>query len=172
MLIASIAHLGLSAQNVPLPLNPNVRIRGRNIVISDRGKDHLLKVGQSIDAAKLDEAKVIFASRRPDFIYLLINACGPSKLKPDARQCGAGDECNLLWLKLNIDWVIVDSKSIRYESCWSTVTSTDGPQIKGNALKLDYDDFSNNKHFNLTYNGDRPEQGIKVEESVIKDGTD
>jgi len=75
-------------------------------------------------------------------------------------------------LKLSIAWTIVEIKSFRYESCWSTVTSTDGLEIKGSDLKLDYDDFTNNKHFDLTYNADRPEQGIKVQESVIKDGAD
>jgi hypothetical protein len=73
-------------------------------------------------------------------------------------------------LKLSGAWAIVEIKSVVYESCWSTVTSTDGLEIKGNTLKLNYDDFTNNKHVNLTYDAERPEQGIKVEETVIKDG--
>ena len=168
--IASLAHLSLPAQNLQLPSTLKIRPSGRNLVISDRGKAHLMNVSKSIGAARLEDASVIFAARRTDFTYLLINACGPSKLRPDARQCGAGGECNLLWLKLSGVWSIVDIKSVVYESCWSTVTSSDGLEIKGNTLKLDYDDFTNNKHVNLTYDAESPEQGIKVEETVIKDG--
>ncbi len=170
MSIASLAHLSLPAQNHQLPSTLKIRPRGRNLVISDRGKAHLMNVSKSIGAARLEDAIVIFAARRTDFTYLLINACGPSKLQPDARQCGAGGECNLLWLKLSGAWDIVEIKSVVYESCWSAVTSTDGLEIKGNTLKLDYDDFTNNKHVNLNYDSERPEQGIKVEETVIKDG--
>jgi hypothetical protein len=122
-----------------------------------------------VDAAKLDDVSVLFATRRADFLYLLVAACGSSKLKPDDRQCGAGEECNLLWIKLNASWQINDIKAVRYESCWAPITSNEGYKIKGNTLQMEYSDFREKKEYKLTYDADQPEGGFHVAESAMKD---
>jgi hypothetical protein len=145
------------------------RGRGTKLILTSLGKRHVLDVSRSIDAAKLDEASVLFATRRQDFLYLLIDACGSSKLKPDDRQCGAGEECNLLWIKLSTTWQINDIKAVRYESCWAPITSNEGYKIKGNTLQMDYSDFREKKEYKLTYDANRPEGGFHIEESAMKD---
>jgi hypothetical protein len=144
------------------------RGRGRKLLVTSEGKSHLLDLGDSIDAAKLRDVEVLLMTRRPDFLYLLVSACGPSKLKSDDRQCGAGDECNLLWIKLNKEWKISDSKAVRYESCWSPITSDDGYKIKGRTLTLSYDDLRKNVTSTLSYDADHPESGFEVKEVEIK----
>jgi hypothetical protein len=164
-----LVQLGFRAQNVSAQTEIKARARGRKLVLTSRGKSHVLDVSESVGAARLEDASVLFATRRGDFTYLLVSACGSSKAKPDARQCGAGTECNLLWLKLNAGWQMSEIKSALYESCWLSITSTDGYKVSGNRLSLEYDNFSKKVNAKLTYNADEPESGFLVEESPLKD---
>jgi|GEM_PF-1498121 len=157
------------AQNGSSRSGIRARGRGTKLVLTSQGKKHLLDVSRSIDAAKISDVEVLFATRRQDFLYLLVSACGPSRLESNDRQCGAGQECNLLWIKLNSTWHINDIKAVRYESCWAPVTSQEGYQIKGNGLQMEYSDFREKKEYKLTYDADRPESGFHVEESAMKD---
>ena len=167
--IALLIQSGAQAQNTSSQPGIKARGRGSKLILKSRGKTYRFDVSESIDAAKLDDASVLFATRRPDFTYLLIAACGSSRLESNDRQCGAGVECNLLWIKLSTDWKLKDIKSVRYESCWMPITSTDGYKIKGHILQLEYSDFRKKMDYHLTYDADRPESGFIIEESAIKD---
>jgi hypothetical protein len=156
-------------KNSPGPSGIKARGRGTRLVLTSKGKRHVLDVSHNIDAARLEEVTVLFATRRQDFLYLLVSACGPSRLESNDRQCGAGQECNLLWIKLNAAWQLNDIKAVRYESCWAPVTSQEGYQLRGNTLQMEYSDFREKKEYKLTYDADRPESGFHVEESAMKD---
>jgi hypothetical protein len=161
---------GAQAQTVAGQSEITARVRDRfQLILKSHGKAHAFDVRESVDAAKLDAATILFETRRQDFIYLLISACGPSKLKPDDHECGAGQECNLLWLKLSAAWKIDDLKSTHYESCWSPISSDEGYKITGRVLRLDYFDLRKKLNYHLTYDADRPESGWSVEETAIKD---
>jgi hypothetical protein len=167
--IALLFQSNAQAQNGAGQSDIKVRGRGSQLILKARGKAHVLDVRESVDAAKLDDANILFATRRQDYTYLLIAACGPSKLKSDDRQCGAGQECNLLWLKLSAAWKIGDIKSVRYESCWAPVSSDEGYKITGRVLRMEYYDLREKVNYKLTYDADRPESGWSIEESAIKD---
>ncbi|HEX8773227.1 MAG TPA: hypothetical protein VF735_06440 [Pyrinomonadaceae bacterium] len=156
------------AQNLSAQSGIRARGRGSKLILTFQGKNHSLDVRDSIGAAKLQEASVLFVTRRPDFTYLVVSACGPSKEKSDDRQCGAGEECNLLWIKLGSRWEMSDIKSVLYESCWLPVNSMDGYKISGNTLTLEYDDLRKGVNARLTYDAERAESGLLVEESPIK----
>ena len=161
---------GAQAQNSSVKSGIKARGRGTKLILTSRGKSHALDVTKSIDAARLDQADILFATRRPGFTYLLIDACGPSRLESNDRQCGAGTECDLLWIKLNTGWKISDIKATRYESCWAPVTMySNGFKIKGNILQMEYRNSVEDKNYKLTYDADRPESGFVIEESVIKE---
>jgi hypothetical protein len=160
---------GAQAQTGPAQSGIKARGRGTKLILTSRGKSHTLDVSESIDAAKLDDVEVLFATRRSAFTYLLVAACGPSRLESNDRQCGAGTECNLLWIKLDAGWKISDIKATRYESCWAPVTSDEGYKIKGNILQMVYRNSVEEKNYQLTYDADRPESGFVIEESVIKE---
>ena len=151
---------------------PKIKVRAqgrRQLVALERGVAHSLKVpADQISAAKLDDVTLLFASRQDAFTYLLISACGLSKMPPDDRQCGAGIECDLLWLKLDGKWKVNDSRSVLYESCWLPITSDDGYKIKGRTLNMQYSDLRENKDYRLTYDADRPEGGLVIEASPMK----
>jgi hypothetical protein len=149
---------------------PQIRVRGRGQSLSlTAGRvRRTLPLKDAILAARLEEVKLLFVSRAGSFTYLVADACGPSKAVPDARMCGAADECALLWMKLDAGWRIKDIKSARYESCWKTSTSADGYKISGRRLQIAYDDFSESKSYKLSYDADRPELGFQIEESALE----
>lgn len=165
--VALLFQSGAQAQDVSLESGIKARGRGSKLVLNSRGKTHVLDVSGQIDAAKLDDVDVIFASRKPPFTYLLVSACGSSRLKSNDRQCGAGLECNLLWLKLNSNWRISDIKSAHYESCWTYITSTEGYKTKDHTLEMDYNDFNRKINYKLSYDALQPENGFILKESEI-----
>jgi hypothetical protein len=146
-----------------------IRGKGRQVMLTYRGRSHKLDVGEQIDAAKLTDVTLLFASRRGPYIYLVVDACGSSKPKSDDRHCGAGTECNLLWIKVNTEWRIVDSKSVRYESCWQPITSSEGYKISGGNFEMVYEDLRQKVGYRVTYNVEQPERGFQVEERALED---
>ena len=146
-----------------------VRGQGRLLVLTERGRTRRLNLGEQISAARLEEVELLFAARRGSHDYLVVAACGPSKLRSDDRQCGAGVECDLVWIKLDAGRRVADSKSLRYESCWSPVTSADGYKVSGGKLELELDDFREKVSRRVTYDAAQPEKGFRIEERALKD---
>ncbi len=145
-----------------------VRAKGVTLVVTYQGKAHTLNTAEQIDAAKVTDTEILFANRKADFTYLVIAVGGQSKAKQDDRQCGAGEEDNLLWIKLDSKWKIADIKSIRYESCWSPTTSEDGYKIKGNTLTIQISDFHRDVDALVSYNANEPEKGFIIKETAIE----
>ena len=141
-----------------------MRAKGHtSVVVTERGRAHTLKLTELIDAAHIEDASVLFLTRKGGFVYLVLSVCGLSRFPPGDRQCGAGIECNLVWLKLDGRWRALESKSERYESCWAPITSEEGPKVKGRLLTLVYEDLRENLRHEVTYDDDKPEQGLKSE---------
>jgi hypothetical protein len=153
----------------PAASSIKLRARGRRIVLTAGGRTQKLYLGDKISAARLDSVTLLFVTRRDGFVYLLADARGPSKLKGDMHECGAGEEFDLVWLKLTPAWRLAEARSARYESCWGSVTSDDGYKIERRVLRLAYSDFKWKREFRLTYDADQPERGFTLEESEMKD---
>jgi hypothetical protein len=146
----------------------NLRTRGRRaVVVREGGRSHVLDVSQHIEAARIEGATQLFMTRKGGFVYLLLQVCGPSKEKPDDHECGAGTECDLIWLKLDEAWRERDAKSVRYESCWQPITSDEGPKVNGRTASLEFDDLRDNTQHELTYDADKPEEGLKDKASPL-----
>ena len=163
-----VVQSGAQAQNTSAQSGIKARARGTKLILTSQGKRHTLDVSKNVDAARLDEVSVLFATRRQDFLYLLVDACGSSNLTSSDRQCGAGQECNLLWIKLNVTWQIKDIKATRYESCWAPISSYDTFHITGNTLQFAYSDLREDKDYKVTYDADKPEDGFHLEGSAAK----
>jgi hypothetical protein len=147
-----------------------IRFKNERLIVRHQGRAHALRLGgEMIDAAKITEAKILFANRKDGFTYLLVDVIGDSKDKSDDRQCGAGTESNLIWIKLDAQWRISDSKSERYESCWSGITSDDGYKINGNLLTIEFDNFRERLNVKLSYDAGEPEKGFQIEQKALKD---
>ncbi|HVE58413.1 MAG TPA: hypothetical protein VNB22_16390 [Pyrinomonadaceae bacterium] len=151
--------------------DPAYKIRARRggVSVTFQGKAHWLNVGAQIDAAKITETELLFAGQKNGFRYLVIDVSGQSKEKEDDRQCGAGVEANLLWIKLNSAWKISAVKSVRYESCWSSISLNDPFKITKKSLSFDFDNFRDDVNVKLTYKSDQPEKGFQIVETKLKE---
>jgi hypothetical protein len=161
-LAASLCVMLASAQGASAQARVKARAKGHgSVVVTERGRAHAINVSKQVDAAHIEDASVLFLTRKGGFVYLVLTVCGLSRFPPGDRQCGAGIECNLVWLKLDGRWRALDSKSERYESCWAPITSDEGPKVNGRLLTLEYDDLRENLRHEVTYDADSPEQGLK-----------
>lgn len=144
------------------------RAKGYQLVITYQGKTHTLKTtSEEIAAEKVTDTEILFANRKDNFTYLVVDVIGQSRAKQNDRQCGAGTESNLIWIKLDAKWQIADIKSERYESCWSSITSTDGYKITGKILSIELDNFRDDLNIKLIYNADKPEEGFQLEKKAL-----
>ena len=166
LLAAGLAFAQAGARGEP---DLKVSGSGRRLVVRGGGLRRLLDVKDEIHAARLEEVKLLLVTRRKPFTYLVVDACGPSKAVPDARRCGAADECALLWIKLDAAWKMSAIRVARYESCWQSSSSSDGFKISGRKLTMEYDNFSESKSYKLSYDAEEPEGGFRVEESPLSD---
>ncbi len=156
------------AQRRVAPEKVSVRVKGRQaVVVTERGRSHTLDLSKHVDAAKIENASVLFLTRVGEFAYLLLDVCGLSKMPPDDRQCGAGTECNVVWLKLDGAWRVLEAKAERYESCWAPVTSEEGPKVSGRRLMLVLEDLREEVRREVSYDADSPEEGLTVRQSAI-----
>jgi hypothetical protein len=146
----------------------SVRAKGRGaVVVTERGRSHTLDLTKHVDAAKIEDVSALFLTRREEFAYLLLDVCGLSKMPPDDRQCGAGIECNVVWLKLDRAWRVRDAKAERYESCWMPITSEEGPKVAGRRMTLVLEDLREEVRREVSYDADVPEEGLTVRQSAI-----
>jgi len=152
-------------------INPAYKIRASKggVTVTYQGKAHRLNVGEHIDAARVRNTEVLFANQKDGFRYLVIGVSGDSRDSDYDRQCGAGIESNFIWLKLDAAWKIVDTKSVRYESCWSGI-DPDGPfKVTKTMMTMAFTNSRDDVRTKLTYNADEPEKGFQLEETKIED---
>lgn len=145
-----------------------VRARGRtSVVVTERGRARTLDLTKQIDAARIEQASALLLSRAGGFTYLLLDVCGLSKAQPDDRQCGAGVECNVVWLKLDAAWRVRGAQNHRYESCWAPITSEAGPKVEGRRMAVTLEDLREEVRREVTYDADSPDAGLTVKQTPI-----
>jgi hypothetical protein len=170
-LVCAPAPQDASAQGRAAKNRISVHAKGhRAVVVNERGRPHRLDLSKHIGAAHIEDVSVVFLTRKGGFVYLVLDVCGLSKLPPDARQCGAGDECNLVWLKLDGGWRVREAKSVLYESCWYSTTNDSAVRVEGRRLFIAYDNFHDETHGEATYDADSPEKGLVVLEKPLSKG--
>lgn len=146
-----------------------ISAKGGNLTVKFQNRAYRFNVQEQIDAARITETEIMFADEKDGFRYLVINVSGWSREKQDDRQCGAGTESNLLWLKLDSNWKIAGIKSVRYESCWSSVDLNDSFKITENSLAADFDNIREKTNVKLSYNSLEPEKGFQITETKLKE---
>ena len=161
--------LFLSVAGAAVPQGPvKVRAKGRrSVVITEQGRAHTFDLKTQIDAARIEKVSILSRSSFHGFKYFLLDVCGPSKVPPDDRQCGAGVECNVVWLELDAGWRLSSARSVRYESCWAPVTSDEGPKVQGRYMTLTLEDFRDEVRREVTYDTVNPQGGLTVKQTPI-----
>src|ERR1700760_2481914 len=116
-----IAGVALGFQTGPHPLGARIKLRWdeKTITAYEGNQKHLIELGKDVNANIIGSAKLQSAKEKGGFIYLLLDVTGPSRgRRPQAMgYCGAGEESNLIWVKLGSDWKKETSQSLLYESC-------------------------------------------------------
>jgi hypothetical protein len=145
-----------------------VRAKGRRaVVVTERGRAHTLDLTKQIDAMRIEEVSVLFLSRSGALTYLVLDVCGLSKVPAGDGMCGAGTECNVVWLKLDAGWRVLDAQNERYESCWAPISSEEGPKVSGQRMTLVLDDLREELRREVTYDADNPEPRLTVRQTPI-----
>lgn len=156
------------AQQAGAPLGARLKVRWQGSTVYFRGgsTSHALAIRDYFHAVRLDQVGLQSAKEANGFTYLLLDVTGPSKVPGDNHQCGAGTESDLIWLKLDKNWKLLDAKNFRYDSCWATISVDDPPQWQGDTLKVTADSFKDGAGTTLvaTYSYKHPEEGLKVAE--------
>lgn len=161
-----------AAQRASRPRAPadkvSVRARGRrSVVVTEHGHAHTLDLTEHIGAARIEDVSAPLMTSKDGFTYLLLEVCGLSKERPDDRQCGAGIECNVVWLKLDNTWRVRDAKTELYESCWLPITAEEGPKVEGRRMTMVVDDLREEVRREVSYDADKAEAGLTVGQSPI-----
>ena len=147
-------------QKVPLGSRLKLHWHANSVRFVEDGRTHEISLKGLFDAVELDSVKLQSATESKGFIFLLLDVEGPSTLPRDNHECGAGNESNLVWLKVDQEWKLLDAKSFRYDSCWASISVIDPPRWEGDTLTVTTD----NKV--VTYSYKRPEEGLKIVDSA------
>jgi len=148
---------------------PGYKIRAskRLVSVTFQKKTHALDMSEQIDAARITDSELLFAREKEGFRYLVFNVSGWSRDKQNDRQCGAGTESNLIWVKLDAAWRISDVQSARYESCWSVETLIGDFNVTKDSIDIEYH-IKDDKTAKLSYHAGDPEKGFRIVEAPYK----
>ena len=155
----------ITQSNIPLGARLKLHWKDSTAYLHEGAKEYALNLRDHFHAVRLDEVVLQSAKEAGGFIYLLLDVTGPSKLPSDSHMCGAAEESDLIWLKLDQNWKIQDAKDFRYESCWASISADDPPKWEGDTLKVSVFRAGENVTQVATYTYKRPEDGIKVTET-------
>lgn len=166
--LAFAPHAGAQQSGAPLGSRLKLHWKGSTVYVREGTSEHELVLRDHVHAVVLEKVVLQSAKESGGFTYLLLDVTGPSKVPPDAHQCGAGTESDLIWLKLDKNWKTQDAKDFRYDSCWATISADDPPKWEGDTLKVTvFNVASGGSAVNqlATYSYKHPEDGIKVTET-------
>ena len=152
--------------NAPLGARLKMRWQGNTVTFRDGGSSHEVSIRDQFHAVRLEKMILQSAKESNGLIFLLLDVTGPSKVPGDSHQCGAGTESDLIWLKLDKDWKLLDTQNFRYDSCWSTISADDPPKWQGDTFKVTVFSVTNGagKTMEATYTYKHPEEGLKIVE--------
>lgn len=108
----------------------------------------------------VDMDRVLEFQRKNGLSYVLLDIDAPSRRNGGARQCGAGQERSLIWLRLK-RWRLLEIQSVRYESCWFSIDYAQ-PERRGTLYTISFSDFRAMKDKTVTYDRAHPERGLAL----------
>jgi len=156
----------------PAPLGARLKLRWdeKTITVFDGRQKHVIELGDNVHAYVLGSVKLQSAKEKDGFIYLLFDVKGPSRARRAVASgyCGAGEESNLIWVKLQLDWGFKKAQSFLYESCLESLEISDGPAWDGTTLEVRSTDYHKNIDNVARYSLKQPEDGLQIVSGPIK----
>ncbi|MBI4850611.1 MAG: hypothetical protein HY819_02175 [Acidobacteria bacterium] len=162
-----------------------LRLIGRKAKLSRDKEESIVDLKKQINAEGNHKYKIIDRREKDGKHYFLFVVRGSTRAKLGGGYCGAGSECNLVWMKIDNSLKVESIKSILTESCVEDIEGgsdldgfTDYKVAKGKFsftfIKLESKDnevYIREKE--LLYILSKPENGIKIiKESFYPANTD
>ncbi len=132
--------------------------RGHTLTLNVDGVRRTYTLSDERVGVDMDRAKVLEFQHKNGLTYVLLDVTGPSRRNGGARQCGAGSESSLVWLRLQ-RWRLLEIRSVLYESCWFSIDYAK-PERQGTLYTISFSDFSAMKDKTVTYDRAHPELGL------------
>lgn len=169
----SSADINCFAQDLSKKVKINFK-SNKNVQIKINKKTTVIDLTKYVKAAGQLEGIVVFTAYKNDKYYLLLDIYAPSRIPGGPGYCGAGEEFNLLWLKLSNSLKAEEIKSVLYFSCYETI-EPDMPdperqryRIQDNSLKFDYISLSKMMRYSFHYDNTRPDIGFMISSVPFK----
>jgi hypothetical protein len=134
--------------------------RGQTLILTVGRTRHVYTLSETRVGVDMDQAKVLEFQNKNGLTYVLLDINGPSRRNGGARQCGAGSESRLVWLRLR-RWRLLEIRSVLYESCWFSIDYAK-PERRGTLYTVSFSDFSTMKDKTVTYDRAHPELGLAL----------
>ncbi len=132
--------------------------RGHKLTLNADGVRRTYTLSDERVGVDMDRAKVLEFQNKNGLTYVLLDINGPSRRNGGARQCGAGSESSLVWLRLR-RWRLLEIRTVRYTSCWFTIDYAQSAR-RGTLYTISFSDFSAMKDKTVTYDRAHPELGL------------
>ena len=135
--------------------------RGQRLTLTVAKIHYTYTLSDARVGVDMDEAKLLDIQHKNGLAYVLLDINGPSRRNGGARQCGAGYERSLVWLRLE-RWRLLEVRAVRYDSCWYTLEFDVPLKQSGWLYTISFMDFGAVKHKTATYDRARPELGFAL----------
>jgi hypothetical protein len=136
--------------------------RGYTLILTADRTRHAYTLSETRVGVDMDQAKALEFQNKNGLTYVLLDITGPSRRNGGARQCGAGSESSLVWLRLQ-RWRLLEIRAVRYYSCWFSIDYAK-PERQGTLYTISFSDFSAMKDKTVTYDRAHPELGLVLTE--------
>jgi len=104
--------------------------------------------------------QVLFTSVKVKHVFLLVRVCSRSPMSNPMGPCGGDEPCALLWIKADKDMAHHEIKSEIFASCSYNYNQIGKTRIAKDKLVIVYEDTSQRKRIELSYDNAHPDQGI------------
>jgi hypothetical protein len=144
--------------------------RGANLIL----KNKTLKLHALCDCSRINKAQIISQTKRAANYYVVLTISGPSHEGNPSSYCGAGTEENLVWLKLDNQLKVLDSKKHLVESCYKSIDRLiDQPvlsmNLETNKMQGQFNSYPQMMSYSVSYDPAVPEEGFSVISKAIVD---
>jgi hypothetical protein len=135
---------------------------GEQVKLSYAGKLARIKMENEADLPGNPEHRyqVLFTAVKDKQVYLLVRVCSRSPMSNPMGPCGGDEPCALLWIKADASLRHREIRSEIYASCSYNFDQIGKTNLTVNKLVIVYEDSAHRKKIELTYDNERPGQGI------------
>lgn len=159
--------LALSQAAPPAPAISVVVSKGTALLTFSEYQGLSLDLKRFSGAALITTGNLLSVKVQGQITYVVVEVSGPTRASGGSGYCGAGEEANLIWLKLRGPEVL-DVSSVRHYSCAFSIETLNRPQDMKEQWRVEYESFSEKRKFVWTYDERTPERGVSVVSSAAQ----